>query len=98
MATIIGKTGPDANPETAKAAIASSVVGATTATTTARPATTDAIAANGACGKRSADRAATRRPRARPAQNADRPRVAVATGTSSRNRTIQLDTPTSPAT
>src|SRR5664280_1790354 len=98
MATIIGKTGPDATPATAKAAIDSGSDGTSTAAATSTAMANALAMVNRRWSNLSAMADETRRPTVRPAQYSDSARVAVVSGAGSRNRTSQLETPISQAT
>ena len=98
MATIIGKTGPEATPAAAKAAIDSGRLGTSTAAATSTPMASVQAMVNRRWSNLSAMADETRRPTASPAQYRDRARVAVVSGAGSRKRTSQLETPTSDAT
>src|SRR5512144_1953025 len=98
IATIIGNTGPDAKPTTPNRTIDAATDGTTTAANVATPAIVIATVVNRRWSNRSEIRAETSRPSANPAQNSDKAPVAVPSGTLSRNRTSQFDTPTSAAT
>ena len=98
IARMTGKIGPKAKPTTAKSAIDRGRDGTNTAATRAHDATLMHAVANARWSKRSAIRADTRRPSANPPQKSERLVVASVSGAASRNRTSQLETPTSDAT
>src|SRR5688500_7266916 len=97
-ATIIGKIGPDATPDSANRPIEIGSDGTRTAPISAAPRASAQASVNLRWSKRSAYLADTSRPTAIPAQYSVSASVAVARGAGSRNRTSQLDTPTSDAT
>src|SRR6266542_2958561 len=95
---IIGYTGPKKNPPSVKRAIDTGSEGTTTAAMSAAEARATDAPAKATGWSRSAIREESRRPRVSPPHKSDRLAVAMPSGAELRNRTSQLETPTSDAT